>query len=456
MLDAQAAARKLTIHGQEHVLSGIEGLDNQARDRLLAQVETLDLDWLRRVFEARPAGVNPEDVRPFEGVILADDPRSVEARAMGEAALHAGRVGTLLVAGGQGTRLGFDGPKGAYPVGAVSGRTLFQIHAENLVAIGRKHGVTPPLYLMTSPANHQETLEIFNSHDYFGLPRDGVLIFPQGLAPAVDQAGKLLMDAPDHIVMTPNGNGGLFAALQQGGALAHMKDRGVDVVSYIQVDNPLAAGGDPLFIGHHLLRGSHYSCKAIKKVGPEEKVGSFALVKGRLRVVEYTEIPAALAHQTDAQGELLFSYSNPGLFAWSREFLEHQAAREDLPFHKAHKKILHLDPSGRLIKPVTPCGYKFEAFAMDTLPDAEPSLVMACDRDAEFAPVKNKEGVDSPASAQALMTRCFKAWIEAAGGRVDNEQARLEISPLYALDAEELAAKLPAGFTVTADLYLSV
>jgi len=362
------------------------------------------------------------------------------------------------VAGGQGTRLGFDGPKGAFPVGAVSGRTLYQIHAERLVALGRRYGVVPPLYLMTSDANHDATVELFAAHDNFGLPDNRLLIFQQGLAPAVDESGRLLMDAKDHVVMSPNGNGGLFAALRESGALAQMTGLGVDVISYIQVDNPLSMSCDPLFVGHHLLADSAFSCKGIPKLDPAERVGIYALVRGRLRVVEYTELPASLAAQRDAAGELLYGLSNPGLFLWSRPFAEAQASREDLPFHKAHKKIPHLDPDGRLVEPDAPCGYKFEAFAMDTLPDAERSLVLWCDRDAEFAPVKNASGTDSPASARQLMTKLYAGWLRRAGATfsptAEGAQINIEISPLYALDAEELAQRLPRPFEVQADLYL--
>ncbi len=455
MLDRDAAHRRLVAHGQEHVLRFWEELDEASRARLLAQVEGIDLAWLERVFRSELAAVDPREVTPYGEVIREGEPGEAAAVTAGEAALRAGRVGVLLVAGGQGSRLGFEGPKGAYPIGAVSGRTLYQLHAERVLALGRRHGRTPPLYLMTSDANHDDTVALFEREGRFGLRAEDLHIFQQGLAPAVDEQGKLLMDARDHVVMAPNGNGGLFAALAGSGALADMARRGVDVISYIQVDNPLSLSADPRFVGYHLQRGSHYSCKAIRKTGPGEKVGCYARVGGRLRVVEYTEIPQHLAAAVDERGELLFSYANPGLFLWSRAFAEAQAARADLPFHKAHKKIAHLDAGGALVEPKAPCGYKFEAFAMDTLPDAEPSLVLACDRAAEFAPVKNADGADSPASARQLMTELYAGWVRQAGGEVALAPgAHLEVSALYALDAAELAAKLPRGLRVSEPLFL--
>jgi UDP-N-acetylglucosamine/UDP-N-acetylgalactosamine diphosphorylase len=454
VIDRAEAQRRLTAAGQLHVLRWFDELDVAGQQRLLTQISALDLDWLQWVWQSELKPIRAEEITAYSEVITPDDAEGDRACAEGKAALRAGRVATLLVAGGQGTRLGFDGPKGQFPAGAVSGHTLYQIHAERVVALGRRYGVVPPLYVMTSDANHAQTVSAFKEHHRFGLPADRVLIFQQPLAPAVDEQGRLLLERRDALVMAPNGNGGLFAALRDGGALAHMRRCGVDTVSYIQVDNPLSLSCDPRFVGYHLLRGSQFSCKAIRKTGPHERVGTYARVRGRLRVVEYTEIPEEMAQACDAQGELLYAYSNPGLFVWSRAFLEAQADRRDLPFHKAHKKIPHLDEQGGRVEPAAPCGYKLEAFAMDTLPDAEVSLVLACDRDAEFAPVKNASGVDSAQSARQLMTRLFAAWIERAGGRVVEPRPQIEISPLYALDAEELAAKLPRGFVVERDLFL--
>jgi UDP-N-acetylglucosamine/UDP-N-acetylgalactosamine diphosphorylase len=453
--DRESARSLLSKHGQEHVLRWFDSLSTDGKTRLLAQIASLDLPWLQRTFAKELPRVRPGDIAPYRDVIRPRrDPRQKEALSAGQQALRDGRVGTLLVAGGQGTRLGFDGPKGAFPIGAISGHTLYQLHAERQVALGRRFGVVPPLYLMTSDANHDATCALFADNENFGVPADRILIFEQGLAPCVDEAGKLLLDARDHVAMSPNGNGGLFAAMRDGGAFAHMQQSGIDVISYIQVDNPLARACDPIFVGYHLLRESAFSCKSIDKIGPREKVGCYALVQGKLRVVEYTELPDELAELRDDEGELLYGQSNPGLFLWSRSFAETQASREDLPFHKAHKKIKHLDERGELVKPTTPCGYKFESFAMDTLSDAERSLIMWCDRDGEFAPVKNASGTDSPDSARRLMTRLFAGWIAEAGGAVERDDAQIEISPLHALDAEELGGKLPAGFVVREDTYL--
>jgi UDP-N-acetylglucosamine/UDP-N-acetylgalactosamine diphosphorylase len=452
-LDYERAAARLARHGQGHLLRWYDELSASARARLLAQIEALDLDWLERML-ATPAERSPRQIAPYTGVVRIGDARDGEALEAGRAALREGRVGVLLVAGGQGTRLGFDGPKGSYPIGPVTGNTLFQIHAERVLAAGRRHGAMPVLYLMTSPDNHQATLETFAANGNFGLPEDALLVFQQGLAPAVDHDGKLLLAGRDRLVLTPNGNGGAFAALRDSGAFDHMRQRGIDTLAYLHVDNPLGSGCDPRFVGHHLLAGSAFSCKAIPKLGPEERVGCFALVGGRLGIVEYTEIPAELAHATGDDGRLLLGLANPGLFIWSRPFAEAQAARRDLPYHRAHKKIPHLNREGNLVRPGEPCGYKFESFAMDTLADAGQTLLLECRREEEFAPVKNAEGADSPQTARTLMSALYAGWLKQAGCRVPDDAGWLEISPLYAQDAEELAQRLSPGLEVTGDLYL--
>ena len=361
----------------------------------------------------------------------------------------------LLVAGGSGSRLGFDGPKGAFPLGPVSGKTLFQLHADQLLAQGKRGGRTPTLFLMTSEANDAETRRIWRDNGLFGLREEGLFIFAQDQAPAVDKQGKLLLAGKGRLVSAPNGNGGLFAALARSGALSLMEDRGITSLSYVQVDNALTPSCDPRFIGFHQLTTSDYSCKGIAKRDPAEKVGVYARVGGRLRVVEYYEFPEEMVAARGDDGELLFGLSNPGMFLWSRRFLEEQAARRDLPYHRAHKKIPHLDEAGALVSPQDPNGYKLECFAMDTLPAARRTMLLACDREQEFAPVKNARGDDSPDSARAQLMGLHRGWLRAAGAELRDPEARVEISALYAADAAELKERLPQGFVVEGDMYLA-
>lgn len=447
------AYQRLAAHGQLQVLRGWDALEPAGRSRLLADLESIDLDAVARAWSAAGAHGSAEEVSPVREVVDLPSARDPQARAEGERALRDGRVAALLVAGGQGTRLGYDGPKGAYPLGPVSGRSLFAMHAERLVALGRRFGPTPPLYVMTSPDNDAATRALFAAHDSFGLPADRVRIFAQGVLPALDGEGRLLLAAPDRLVLAANGNGGLFAAMEQQGVFAHMRQLGSDVISYFHVDNALAASCDPRFIGHHLLAESEFSCKSIRRSNPGEAVGCFASRGGRLCIVEYTEIPRRLANARDDAGELVFSHGNPGLFVWSRGFAERQAARRDFPVHRAHKRIAHVDSTGRPVSPTAPNGYKLETFALDALPTAARAIVVLCARAQEFAPLKQATGVDSPQSARALLCALHRGWIERAGGVVA-AQARVEIGPLYALDAAELASRLPRGFRAETDTYL--
>lgn len=455
MIDKNRALARLRAHGQEHVLRFFDSLDPAEQRSLLAEIEALDFSWIERASAPEPHGHAADaTITPYEEVIRADDAGANEARRRGEEALRQGEVGILLVAGGAGSRLGFDGPKGLFPIGAVSGRTLFQVHVDRLRAVGRRFGSIPPLYVMTSPDNDAETRRYFAENGNFGLPAERLMIFPQGVAPAIDESGKLLMADTHALALAPNGNGGLFPAMSHSGAFAHMRKLGVETISYIQVDNALADAADAPFIGHHLRAASEFACKAIPKRDALEKVGNYARVGGKLGIVEYYEVPDELVTQRNDAGELLFNFGNPGLFLWSVSFAERQASRSDLPIHRAHKKVACIDEAGAPIEPSEPNAFKLETFALDTLADAQRPLVYACQREAEFAPVKNGEGEDSPATARALMTQLFRGWLEAAGGRISAE-CQLEIDPGYALDAEELRAKLPPGYEVTKDSYLT-
>lgn len=453
MLTRTQAEGELAAHGQQHLLRHFDELTADGQRQLLTQISALDLGWLERSLSTPASRTAPERIAPYPDTIGPDTAGAESARAAGQQALRAGRVATLLVAGGQGTRLGFDGPKGCFPFGPVSGRTLFQIVVDQLLAVGRRYGVTPPLYLMTSPANHQQTIDLFAAHDDFGLPAERLVIFEQGQAPVVDASGKLLLAAPDRLALSPDGNGGVFAALRSAGAFAHMRALGVEAINYVQIDNPLARVCEPLFVGYHVQRDSEFSCKAIRKTDPFERVGNYALVDGKLGIVEYFEIPDELATRRGDDGQLLFGYGNPGIFIWSRAFAERQATRE-LPVHRAHKKVAHVDEHGQPVTPDAPNAYKLEMFALDTLDDARSALLLACARDEEFAPVKNATGRDSPDSARSLMTSLHRRWLEKAGATVADETT-VEISPCFALDGAELAERLPTGTHIERDTFLT-
>jgi UDP-N-acetylglucosamine/UDP-N-acetylgalactosamine diphosphorylase len=454
---------KLQQHNQSHVLTGWDGLDDAARQNLLAQLATIDLDVLDQLYRERnveypvPA---PERIAPVPVVGPAE--RTAETRAEGERALRAGEVAVLLVAGGQGTRLGFDHPKGTYPIGPVTKKTLFQIHVEKVLALGRRYGRTPPFLVMTSSDTDAETRQFFAEHDNFGLPSGEVHFFQQGTMPALDLAtGRLLLEAPGQLFLSPNGHGGTLAALRDSGLLGQLQARAIRQVFYFQVDNPLVHIADPFFVGHHRLARAEASSRVVPKESPEDKLGNFVLVDGKLDMIEYSDLPRELAVQTDEQGRLRFAAGNPAIHVFEVDFLDRMAGTvARMPFHRARKKVPHYDPeTGQTVQPEKENALKFEKFIFDTLPSALRWVVVESNRREEFAPLKNAAGADSPDFVRQAMSDLAAKWLNAAGvavpRRPDGSAAvPLEISPLFALDAEELAARVDRRMMITGPTYL--
>jgi UDP-N-acetylglucosamine/UDP-N-acetylgalactosamine diphosphorylase len=439
---------------QEHVVAFWDQLDERQRQGLLQQIETLDLEQLRRLYAQRNKSdaVPPaERIQPVP-VISCDSPDNSERKAQGEEAIRQGKLAILLVAGGQGSRLGFEHPKGMYQVGSISKKSLFQIHTEKVLAASRRYGVRLPFLVMTSPATHEETVDFFRRWEFFGLAPCDVSFFCQGTMPALDlKSGRLLMEAPDRLFLSPDGHGGTLTALASSGLLEKMRSRGIEQVFYFQVDNPLVKIADPVFLGHHLGARAEVSSKIVAKRGPKEKVGVFATVDGRCTLVEYSDLPEQLAQQTDEHGRLLLWAGNPAIHLFDVGFLRRMTADPSgLPFHIAKKKVPCIDENGQRVEPTTENALKFERFIFDVLPRAQRWTIVETRREEEFAPLKNATGDDSPATVERLMRNLAAEWIRRAGGSVrqnpDGSAAvAVEISPLYALDAEEVATKLPKG-----------
>ena len=368
------------------------------------------------------------------------------ARQTGEDALRAGRVAAFTVAGGQGTRLGYDGPKGTFPVTPVTGHSLFQVFAEKIRAAAERYEKPLHWFIMTSHQNHVATEAFFREHNFFGLSPDHVHLFQQGRMPAVDHEGKILLSARGEIALSANGHGGSLRALDRSGSLDLMEREGIDVLSYFQVDNPLIQVIDPAFIGWHLERESEMSSKMLPKAFPEEKLGHFCLdTAGRLLVVEYSDLPMFMQRERDESGGLRFVAGSIAIHLLDREFVRRVASGEGkLPFHRADKKIPFVNAQGDLVKPDAPNGIKFELFVFDALPFAKNPLVIETSREAEFAPVKNAEGADSPQSSKQDQLRTFARWANAAGANVAVDPSGLppfafEVSPLFATDAASFA-----------------
>ncbi|MCE9615691.1 MAG: UDPGP type 1 family protein [Lentisphaerae bacterium] len=455
------ARQLLATHGQSHVLQFWERLDSTQRAGLLHQVAQLDFASLARMRSMLKERVSTQDlsgIRPAP-VSTLDAGARQQAHAMGEKILRTGGVGVILVAGGQGSRLGFDGPKGAFSVGPVSGASLFAIHARKIHALERRYGAPVPLYIMTSESNDADTRAFFARHKYFGLTADRVHFFVQGMWPALSEDGQIILDRPDHIFMSPDGHGGTVSALQASGMLDNMAARGLRVLYYFQVDNPMVDVADPVFLGFHSMHHADISLKVCAKRDPEEKLGVVVEMQGRYAMVEYTELTPSQKHARTPDGELLFRHGSVAIHAFDFGFLQRQAA-VDLPLHLAHKKVAMCTADGVTVTPAKPNAYKFEKFIFDLLPNSERVFNLEFAREDEFSPVKNGEGEDSPATAQRDLSRKFARWLAEAGVSVPRNAAgdplyRIEIDPVFAMSADVLKGKISPQLAITGDLLLA-
>lgn len=418
--------------GQGHLLAYVDELDDAAKAAFARQLAAVDWDALPGVIERyRHAGaaesfgsMEPPVVCGVEG---ASGDRAIDgdaARAAGLEMIKAGKVAALTVAGGQGTRLGFDGPKGTLPIGPASGRTLFEVFADQIRSAGAWAGRPIPWLIMTSPQNHGQTLAFFEARDWLGLDRGQLRFFEQGVMPSFcPRTGRLLLASKGTLATNPDGHGGVVRALSRSGELDRLEREGVEQLSYFQVDNPLVTPVDPVFLGAHAGAGGaassgEFSSKMVAKADASEKVGVFAVCDGKTRVVEYSDLPEELAGATDASGKLRFEAGSVAIHAASVAFLRavEDAGEAALPFHRAFKKVPHVDAdTGSFVEPGEPNAVKLERFVFDAIPVARQSMVMRVERAHEFAPTKNPTGVDSVESARHLQSARAEAWLRARG-----------------------------------------
>ena len=466
MMKPASLTAHLKTHGQEHLLRFWDELAAAQQNALSRQIEELDLPRLGALVKSNEStGESPAEKarRAMPPANMVTVPRNDErplrewaaARKTGEAVLRAGRVGVILVAGGEGTRLGFPHPKGQFPIGPVSGKPLFRLLAEQVVGRSKRAGAAIPYYVMTSHATHAETVVFFEEQRHFGLEPRNVRFFQQGNMPAVDRhSGRILMSAKHELALNPDGHGGLLAALGRANLLEDMRSRGIDFLYYHQVDNPLARVCDPAFLGFHVERESEVSTKVVAKLSPEERMGVAVDVDGRTQIIEYSDLPADVASRRDARGNVLLWAGSTAMHVFSRSFFERlRESQIELPFHRAVKKVPYIDDEGRPVEPEAENAVKFERFIFDVLPLAERSIVVEARREDEFCPLKNKTGDFSPDHVRASMSSQFASWLTAAGTAVPSGLP-VEISPLYALDAEELAAKFDRTRQFDGPVYL--
>lgn len=433
--------------GQEQIFRFWDELNDRQKENLLEQTDELDFEKLDGLIKscvlnsqpfAVPENIEPADFFPSEPRDTREKEKYEQAWRTGEQALREGKVCAFTVSGGAGTRLGFDGPKGAFRIGPITGKPLFQIFAETIQHCRKRYNPNIRWYLMTSQSNHDATVDFFQSHNYFDIPPEQVVFFQQGMMPAFSTEGKILLETRDSLALSPDGHGGSLRALRRSGAIDEMKRLGIEHISYFQVDNPLVRCLDPLFIGLHIIHESELSSKSLSKANDTERVGNFAIGNGKLMVIEYSDLPDDLAHAKNPDGSRKFDAGSIAIHILSRSFVEKITEGDlKLPYHRAVKKVAFVDDSGKLIKPDEPNAVKLEQFVFDAIPMAKNSIVLQTRREEEFSPVKNAEGSDSPETCRRDMISRAKRWCRNAKIYIDDE-ASVEVSPLRAIFPEDL------------------
>ena len=447
--------------GQSHLLQFWDDLSLDERDQLCKQIRAIDwpnvLHWYHEVTDNAEAEAVPfERLTPAPYVELhpkdeASQKKLDAAREYGKELVRAGKVACFTVAGGQGTRLGYNGPKGTYCFSLLRNKSLFQYFAEAIARNQEKYNCVLPWYIMTSPANNAATVAFFEEHKYFGLDAANVRFFIQGTLPGFDFCGRAFLETKASLALFANGHGGTLTALRDSGTLEDMKARGIEYLTYWQVDNPMISVCDPLFIGLHAQSGSEMSSRALVKRDAMEKLGHFCLLDGRTIIIEYSDMPMDLLEKRDADGRLTFRAGSPAMHILSRSFIERITAGK-LAFnpHRAQKKVEYIDFKGALVKPLKPNGTKLEFFIFDALPLAKNPLILEADRDEEFAAIKNPEGNDSPISCRHDLLERTAKWLGECGVQVPRNaagevDAKIEISLRRAVDPEDIAELVKKG-----------
>ena len=454
----QQLKQKFEQAGQAHVFKFFDELSAEEQNALVKQLKMIDLQELDRLNQSLVFAENTEIGIDFGKLTPApyaplprnkeENPEWAKAKLVGEDAIKAGKLAAFVVAGGQGTRLGFNAPKGLYKVTPVKQKSLFQVFAEKILSASKKYGVSIPWIVMTSHINNDATVAFFEENNFFGLKKEDVIFFKQGLMPAVDLQGKIILEEKGKIAMTPDGHGGCLRGMVRSGAIAELKKRGVECVSYFQVDNPLVDIIDPYFVGFHILGKSQMSSKMIAKAYPLEKVGHFCMLDNKLTVVEYSDLPNEYQEQTDENGKLKFIAGSVAIHVLDVDFIEtlgsSQKEEDRLPFHRANKKIPFVDANGTTVKPEKPNGVKFEMFVFDALPMAKNPVIIEGFRGDEFSPVKNAEGLDSPLTCKNHQKAQWNRWFNNVGVKIDADAENvptidIEVSPLFASNQADFA-----------------
>lgn len=397
----------LKKYNQEHLLNGFENLEDKKKELLIEQILNIDFELINSLYINTKKDMNSNDDK-IEPMDYLDKYKLYEEykyyENIGSQAIKNGKLAAVTMAGGQGTRLGHNGPKGTYDIGLDSHKSLFELLCDSLKEEGKKYGVTIPWFIMTSRENNKETLDFFEKNKYFGYKKDkDIFFFIQGELPMVDTEGKILIGEDGLIKQAADGHGGIYEALVNSGMTEKMRQLGVEWVFIGGVDNCLVKMVDPVLMGLAIDRGVTVACKSIVKANPHEKVGVFCKRNGKPGVIEYSEITDQMAEEVDDNGELLYGESHILCNLFSIDAIE-RMGRTPLPYHSAYKKAKYIDKDGKLVVPDSPNAYKFEAFLFDAFGEVDDMAVLRVKREEEFAPVKNSDeaGVDCPSTAREL------------------------------------------------------
>ena len=402
-MDYQTIAAMLEEHGQSHLLKYYGELNEEQRACLLKQIEDIDWKLLDLVHNHKSTEETRGHLEPL-GALEVDEieRRRQEFEAIGIQALKEQKVGAVLLAGGQGTRLGFDKPKGMFNVGIHRTLYIFQCLINNLMDVVKQVETWVPLYIMTSDKNHEDTTKFFEEQNYFGYNKEYVHFFKQRMAPSVDYDGKLFMEAKDRLSLSPNGNGGWYTSLRRSGLVEDMRKKGVEWLTVFAVDNVLQRINDPAYIGAVIQSGCDCGGKVVRKADPHERVGVLCLEDGKPSIVEYYEMTDDMIHLKDEKGNLLYNFGVILNYMFRISSLEAIVSQE-MPVHIVEKKIPYINDQGELVKPEKPTGYKFEELVLDMIHLMDSCLPYEVIREKEFAPIKNPTGVDSVESARKLL-----------------------------------------------------
>ena len=390
---------------QKYIKAMMEKNTTEQNEKLTKRLEEIDFSVLEHI--ERKETVNERGVfAPLDAVEVSEiEARGAEFKELGLKAIREGKVGAVLLAGGQGTRLGLDRPKGTLNIGVAKELYLFEQLLRNLMDVTDEAGVYVPLYIMTSNINNADTTAFFEEHDYFGYPKDYVKFFVQEMVPAFDYEGRIYMESQTEVAMSPNGNGGWFSSMVNAGLLSDIKERGIEWINVFAVDNCLQRIADPMFVGATIAYGCESGAKVVRKAAPDERVGVLCTEDGKPSIAEYYEMTEEMATARKENGDLKYGFGVILNYLFSEKKLE-QIADARMPIHVVEKKIPYMDVDGTFVKPEQPNGYKFETLVLDMVHMMDDCIPYEVVREREFAPIKNLHGVDSLDSARELMKGC--------------------------------------------------